>query len=76
MNNDLILPVSFTIGLLRWGMIARFYIVPRIAVLPRTDSLTGLLFLHCFCYIGMAFLITGVTSGSLGPLLRESRRIW
>ena len=48
MNIDLILPVSVTMGLLGYGMIARFYIMPRIAVLPRTDSLTALLFIHCF----------------------------
>ncbi len=57
MNIDLILPVSVTMGLLGYGMIARFYIMPRIAVLPRTDSLTALLFIHCFRYVGMAFLI-------------------
>ena len=60
--NNLILPISIAIGLLTYTLIARFYIVPRIAVLPRGDSLTALLFIHCFRYIGMAFLITGVTT--------------
>ncbi len=67
MNIDLILPVSVTMGLLGYGMIARFYIMPRIAVLPRTDSLTALLFIHCFRYVGMAFLIAGVTSVAMDP---------
>ncbi len=67
MINNPILPVSIVLGILVYSLIARFYIVPRFAVLPRAESLTALLFIHCFRYIGMAFLITGVTSVALDP---------
>ena len=72
MITNYILPISIAIGLLTYSLIARFYIVPRIAVLPRADSLTALMFIHCFRYIGMAFLITGVTSVALDPRFANS----
>jgi hypothetical protein len=56
-----ILPLSIVLGLLSYSLIAKWYVMPRLAALPRADALTPLLLLHSFRYIGMAFLISGVT---------------
>ena len=57
-----ILPLSIVFGLLSYSLIAKWYVMPHLAALPRADALTPLLLLHSFRYIGMAFLISGVTS--------------
>ncbi|MEE8074380.1 MAG: hypothetical protein V3T60_01995 [Candidatus Binatia bacterium] len=57
-----ILPLSIVFGLLSYSLIAKWYVMPYLAALPRADALTPLLLLHSFRYIGMAFLISGVTS--------------
>ena len=57
-----IIPLSIIMGLLSYSFIARWYVMPQLAGMPRADALTPLLLLHSFRYIGMAFLIPGVTS--------------
>ena len=47
------------------SLIARWYVVPRLAALPRRDALTPLLLLHAFRYLGMVFLVPTV----VGPAL-------
>jgi hypothetical protein len=41
--------------------------MPALRKLPRNESLIPILFLHSFRYIGLAFLIYGVTSEVLDP---------
>ncbi len=57
-----ILPLSILLGLLSYSLIAKWYVMPQLAAMPRANALTPLLLLHSFRYIGMAFLIPGVTS--------------
>lgn len=64
---DLILPLSMLMGLTAYGLIAKWYLMPVLRVLPRARALVPLLLLHCFRFIGLAFLIPGVTSQPLDP---------
>ena len=62
MNIALILPISFALGILSYSLIAKWYVMPRLASLPPAEALPPLLLPHAFRYIGLAFLIPGVTS--------------
>jgi hypothetical protein len=48
-----------------YSLIARFYVVPRLAALPLSAALTPLLLLHAFRHVGMVFLVPTV----VGPAL-------
>ena len=65
MITDLILPLSIVFGVFNFILIARWYIMPWVRSRRLTESLPPLLLLHSFRYIGMAFLIHGVTSEPL-----------
>jgi hypothetical protein len=67
METDFILPLSIVFGLVSYSLIAKWYVMPALARRPRNEALAPLLFLHCFRYIGMAFLIPGVTTQTLDP---------
>jgi hypothetical protein len=64
---DILLPVSVTLGLLCWGLAARWYLVPALDRRSFAAGLTPLLLLHGFRYVGLAFLIPGVTAAPLDP---------
>ncbi len=57
-----ILPLSIVLGLLSYSLIAKWYVMPQLVGMPRANALTPLLLFHSFRYIGLAFLIPGVTS--------------
>lgn len=67
MSIDLILPLSMVLGLTAYGLIAKWYVMPLLLALPRAQALIPLLLFHCFRFIGLAFLIPGVTSQPLDP---------
>jgi len=60
-----ILPISMTMGLVAYGLMAKWYWMPKLSAMPLGEALRPILLLHSFRYIGMAFLITGVTAESL-----------
>jgi hypothetical protein len=64
---DLILPLSITLGTVTYALVAKWYVMPALAGRPRSQALIPLLVPHCFRYIGMSFLISGVTSAPLDP---------
>ena len=64
---DLILPVSMTIAVLTWVLILVWYVHPVLRAQPFADALRPILLLHCFRYIGLMFLIPGVTATPLDP---------
>ncbi len=71
MPTNLILPLSMILGLTAYGLIAKLYVMPALAPLPRERALIPLLLLHCFRFIGLAFLIPGVTTVPLDPRFAE-----
>ena len=62
MPTDLILPIGFAFSLLAWSLIIRWYVHPYLRQYPLQQALTPLLLLHTFRYIGLMFLIPGVTA--------------
>jgi hypothetical protein len=62
-----LLGVSVLFGLIAWGTITRLYIWPALSGLPCADALRPILALHCFRFVGLAFLIPGVVSPELPP---------
>jgi hypothetical protein len=64
---DLILPVSMVMGLLGWTLAFRWYAQPALDGAAFSAAMRPLLLLHSFRYIGLMFLIPGVTAQSLDP---------
>jgi len=62
-----ILPMSLVFGILNWCLIGKWYVFPKLRTLPLEDALIPLLIPHLFRYVGMAFLIPGVTRVALDP---------
>ncbi len=62
MNINLILPISITFALLAWSLVFYWYVHPLLKQYPLERALEPLLFLHTFRYIGLMFLIPGITT--------------
>jgi hypothetical protein len=54
-------------GFIAWGAVTAHFIWPELRRRTRTDALRPLLLLHCFRFIGLAFLVPGVVSPDLSP---------
>ena len=67
MPRDLILPLSILMGLTLYSLIAKWYVMPVLRALPRARALVPLLLFHSSRFIGLAFLIPGVTAQELDP---------
>lgn len=67
MSPEVILPLSIVFGLVSFGLIAAWYVLPALAELPRDKALTPLLLLHTFRYLGLTFLIPGVVAAEMSP---------
>jgi hypothetical protein len=68
MSPPQIFGLQFLMSLLVCGLIARWYVAPRLATLPRGAALTPLLLLHATRYLGLVFLVPAVVGA---PLPRE-----
>jgi len=64
---NLILPLSIVLALAAYALIAKWYVMPVLLAMPRAEALVPLLLIHCFRFVGLAFLIPGVTSQPLDP---------
>ncbi len=64
---NLYLPISIAIGLVAFGLAARWYLMPWARRRSLKDALTPLLLFHSLRYVGLAFLLPGVTSAALDP---------
>ncbi len=65
MNSSQILGLQFLLSLVAYGLIASWYIAPRLAALPLDAAVTPLLFLHAFRHLGMVFLVPTVVGTTL-----------
>jgi hypothetical protein len=57
--------VQFTLSLIVWALVAKWYVAPRLASLPPRDALMPLLFLHAFRHVGLVFLVPTVVGAAL-----------
>ena len=53
---------SIAMSFAAWGLVTARYIWPRLRDRPRAEALQPLLMLHCFRFIGLAFIVPGVVS--------------
>ena len=67
MPTDLVLPVSMTMGLVVWFLAFRWYVKPALSGRSFAEAMQPLLLLHSFRFIGLMFLIPGVTAAPLDP---------
>src|SRR5215468_7222553 len=56
--------IGIVFGFIAWGIVAQ-YIWPELSRRSRADALRPLLIVHCFRYIGLAFLVPGVVAPEL-----------
>src|SRR5437773_12488241 len=56
MSTDLIFPTQVVLAFVTIGLLARWYVAPRLAGLPRESALQPLLVVQAFRYIGLGFL--------------------
>lgn len=62
-----ILPLSITLGLVTYGLIGLWYLWPWMKRVSLAEAVTPILLFHGFRYIGLAFLLPGVTAEALDP---------
>ena len=62
MPTNLILPISMTFSLVAWSLIMYWYIHPVLKRYPVKQAIEPFLLLHSFRYIGLMFLVPGVTA--------------
>ena len=67
MNSTLILGVSMVLSLAVWILIARIWITRALGSLSRSQALLALTVPHIFRFIGLSFLLHGVTAEPLDP---------
>ena len=65
MNTRAIFGLQVLLSLVGYGLVARWYVAPRLAALALPAALTPLLLFHAFRHLGMVFLVPTV----VGPTL-------
>lgn len=65
MNSFQIFGVQFVLSTITFGLIARWYVAPRLAALPRHAALIPLFFPHAFRHLGLVFLVPAVVAPTL-----------
>jgi len=65
MSTDLIFPAQVVLAFLTMSLLARWYVAPRLAGLPRESALQPLLAVQTFRYIGLGFLAPALVRPSL-----------
>src|SRR5207253_5638829 len=68
LNTELVFATQVILGLITMSLLARWFVAPRLAALPRESALQALLAVHTLRYIGLVFLAPAAT----GPSLAQS----
>lgn len=62
MSSLQVFAIQFALSLIVYGFLARWYIAPRLAVLPRHGALAALLIPHALRHFGMVFVVPAVVA--------------
>lgn len=65
MSSQQIFGLQVLLSFLVYGLVARWYVTPRLAALPRDAALQPLLVLHATRHVGMVFLVPTVVGAAL-----------
>lgn len=57
--------LSVAFAMIAWGVVAKLYLWPKLRSMERPAALQPILVLHCFRFLGFAFLVPGVVSPDL-----------
>ena len=57
--------IAIAFGFFAWGLVTAHYIWPELRRRSSADALRPLLLLHCFRFVGLAFVVPGVVSSDL-----------
>jgi len=57
--------IGIVFGFIAWGIVTAQYIWPELSQRSRAEALRPLLIVHCFRFIGLAFLVPGVVTPDL-----------
>ena len=73
MPSPVLFGISVAFGLAAWGAVAWHYIWPELRERPSPENLKPILLLHGFRFLGLAFVVPGVSLQSyLAHLLNQS----
>ena len=67
MDSSQIFGLQFLLSLFGYGLLAKWYVTPRLAALPLHDALIPLFVPHAFRHLGMVFLVSAVVAPTLPP---------
>jgi hypothetical protein len=65
MSSDQIVIINIVLSAVAFGLIAKWYVMPRLRAMPRSEALQPLLLLHTFRHIGLMFLASGALTHEL-----------
>ena len=65
MSDFQIFGLQVLLSLIGYGLIAKWYVAPRLATLPRPQALVPLLFPHALRHLGLVFLVPAVVAPTL-----------
>jgi hypothetical protein len=65
MSPQALFGISVLLSFVAWGLVLRQYAWPELSRLSRADAARPILLLHCFRFVGLAFLLPGVVSPNL-----------
>ena len=71
MDSFQIFGVQFVLSLIGYGLVAKWYVAPRLAALPLHDALIPLLFPHAFRHLGLVFLVPAIVAPTLPPAFAQ-----
>lgn len=67
MDSFQIFGLQFVLSVIGYGLLAKWYVAPRLARLALHDALAPLFFPHAFRHLGMVFLVPAVVAPTLAP---------
>ena len=65
MDSFQIFGIQFLLSLIVYGLLAKWYVAPRLARLPLHDALIPLLVPHAFRHLGLVFLVPAVVAPTM-----------
>jgi len=67
MNTRALFGLSILMSFVAFGLITNLYIWPQLHVVSPSSALTALVAIHMYRFVGLGFLVPGVTSPTLPP---------
>jgi hypothetical protein len=67
MSSLALFQISIAFSFIAWGIVLALYVWPVLRRQSRADAMQPLILLHCFRFVGLSFLVSGVVSPDLPP---------